>query len=99
MDAMLTGAEVQDTASADQLASDLLRNHEFTKFLDGVVPMLLNFRLPPEAIASLVIGQTFVGNTHCGRQTIYCDGGHEVVLRERTPRAGPMSAKASTSRA
>lgn len=61
MDAMLTGADVQATASADQLASDLLRNHESTKFLDGVVPMLLNFRLPPEAIASLVIGQTFVG--------------------------------------
>lgn len=82
MDTMLTGAEAQATASTDQLASDLLRNHESTKFLDGVVPMLLNFRLPPEAIASLAIGQTFVGNAHCGRQTIYCDGGHEVVLRD-----------------
>ena len=77
---MLTGAEAQVTASADQLAPDLLSNHESMNFLDGMVPMLLNFRLPPDAIAGLVIGQTVVGE-----HPLWPPDG----LLRRRPRGGP----------
>lgn len=63
------------------MTAELLANEESVKFLDAVVPMPLNSHQPPESIANLLIWLTSVENTHCAGQTIYCDGGADVVLR------------------
>ncbi|MDO5496033.1 MAG: hypothetical protein Q4G64_09990, partial [bacterium] len=36
---------------------------------------------PPESIAHLLIWLASPENSHCAGQTIYCDGGADVVLR------------------
>ena len=59
----------------------LLSTPESAAFVDSVVPMPLNYHQAPESIASLLIWLTSVENTHCAGQTIYCDGGSDVVLR------------------
>lgn len=63
------------------MTKDLLGSEESIRFLDAVVPMPLNYHQPPESIANLLIWLTSVENTHCAGQTIYCDGGADVVLR------------------
>lgn len=63
------------------MTADLLASEETTKYVDAVVPMPLNYHQPPESIANLLIWLTSVENTHCAGQTIYCDGGADVVLR------------------
>ena len=63
------------------MTADLLASEESTAFVDAVVPMPLNYHQPPESIASLLIWLTSPENTHCAGQTIYCDGGSDVVLR------------------
>lgn len=59
----------------------LLATEDSVRFLDAVVPMPLNYHQPPESIANLLAWLTSVENTHCAGQTIYCDGGSDVVLR------------------
>ncbi|GAB2895282.1 SDR family oxidoreductase [Neomicrococcus lactis] len=63
------------------MTADLLSNEQGVKMVDSVVPMPLNYHQPPESIANLLIWLTSVENTHCAGQTIYCDGGADVVLR------------------
>ncbi|RRJ86239.1 SDR family oxidoreductase [Gulosibacter macacae] len=63
------------------MTADLLADAQTTAFVDAVVPMPLNYHQPPESIAKLLIWLTSVDNTHCAGQTIYCDGGADVVLR------------------
>ncbi len=63
------------------MTSELLASEQSTAFVDAVVPMPLNYHQPPESIASLLIWLTSPENTHCAGQTIYCDGGSDVVLR------------------
>lgn len=63
------------------MTEQLLASPKSTAFVDAVVPMPLNYHQPPEAIANLCIWLTSVENTHCAGQTIYCDGGSDVVLR------------------
>lgn len=59
----------------------LLGTEDSVRYLDAVVPMPLNYHQPPESIANLLAWLTSVENTHCAGQTIYCDGGSDVVLR------------------
>ncbi|QCU76943.1 SDR family oxidoreductase [Citricoccus sp. SGAir0253] len=63
------------------MTADLLATPESVAFLDAVVPMPLNYHQPAESIAALLIWLTSPQNTHCAGQTIYCDGGSDVVLR------------------
>jgi len=63
------------------MTEGLLSSPESTAFVDAVVPMPLNYHQPPESIANLCIWLTSVENSHCAGQTIYCDGGADVVLR------------------
>lgn len=63
------------------MTEQLLASPESTAFVDAVVPMPLNYHQPPESIANLLIWLTSPENTHCAGQTIYCDGGSDVVLR------------------
>lgn len=63
------------------MTQELLASPESTAFVDAVVPMPLNYHQPPEAIANLCIWLTSVENTHCAGQTIYSDGGADVILR------------------
>lgn len=53
------------------------------EFLDALRPTLAesSTRVPAESIANLLIWLTSVENTHCAGQTVYCDGGSDVVLR------------------
>lgn len=63
------------------MTADLVGNDESRAFVDAVVPMPLNYHQPPESIASLLIWLASAENSHCAGQTIYCDGGSDVVLR------------------
>ncbi len=63
------------------MTADLLKTPESAAFVDAVVPMPLNYHQPAESIANLLIWLTSVENSHCAGQTIYCDGGADVVLR------------------
>lgn len=63
------------------MTADLLATPESAAFVDAVVPMPLNYHQPPESIANLLIWLTSPENSHCAGQTIYCDGGSDVVLR------------------
>ncbi|MDJ1371559.1 SDR family oxidoreductase [Gulosibacter molinativorax] len=63
------------------MTADLLADEETAKMVDASVPMPLNSHQPAESIATLLIWLTSVENTHCAGQTIYSDGGADVVLR------------------
>ena len=63
------------------MTKDLLSSAEGSKLVDAMVPMPLNSHQGPESIANLLIWLTSVENSHCCGQTIYCDGGADVVLR------------------
>lgn len=63
------------------MTADLLATPEGSALVDAVVPMPLNGHQEAESIANLLIWLTSVENSHCCGQTIYCDGGADVVLR------------------
>lgn len=63
------------------MTADLLATPEGSALVDAVVPMPLNGHQGAETIANLLIWLTSVENSHCCGQTIYCDGGADVVLR------------------
>lgn len=63
------------------MTKELLANEEGRAMTDAYVPMPLNSHQGPETIAHLLIWLTSVENSHCAGQTIYCDGGTDVVLR------------------
>jgi NAD(P)-dependent dehydrogenase (short-subunit alcohol dehydrogenase family) len=49
--------------------------------IDAAVPMPLNYHQAPETIARLLIWLVSVENTHMAGQTVYCDGGADVMVR------------------
>ncbi|MUL49393.1 SDR family oxidoreductase [Mycobacterium sp. CBMA293] len=55
---------------------------------DAAVPMPLNYHHSAESVADLLLWLTSSANMHCCGQTIYCDGGAEVVLRGENFGAG-----------
>lgn len=63
------------------MTADLIATPEGAAAVDAVVPMPLNYHQSPESIANLLIWLTSPENTHCAGQTIYCDGGSDVILR------------------
>lgn len=63
------------------MTADMLRDEQMAAYLDAVVPMPLNHHQDADSIAHLLIWLTSPENTHCAGQTIYCDGGADVVLR------------------
>lgn len=63
------------------MTEELLTTPESAARVDAAVPMPLNYHQTPESIANLLIWLTSPENTHCAGQTIYCDGGADVVLR------------------
>lgn len=63
------------------MTDELLSTPESAAMVDAAVPMPLNYHQPPESIANLLIWLTSPENSHCAGQTIYCDGGADVVLR------------------
>lgn len=63
------------------MTEGLLSNPEGLAQVDAAVPMPLNYHQPAESIANLMIWLTSEENTHMAGQTIYDDGGADVVLR------------------
>lgn len=63
------------------MTAELIGDESQRAFLDAAVPMPLNYHQPAESIANLLIWLTSPENSHCAGQTIYCDGGADVVLR------------------
>lgn len=63
------------------MTEDLRATSEMIAYLDAQVPMPLNYHQPAESIAHLLIWLTSVENSHTAGQTIYCDGGADVMLR------------------
>lgn len=63
------------------MTADMISTAEARAGLDQVVPMPCNYYLEPEQVAYLLIWLTSVENTHVTGQTIYIDGGSDVVLR------------------
>ena len=63
------------------MTADMIATAEARAGLDQVVPMPCNYYLEPENAAYLLIWLTSEENTHVTGQTIYIDGGSDVVLR------------------
>jgi NAD(P)-dependent dehydrogenase (short-subunit alcohol dehydrogenase family) len=63
------------------MVAKFIATSETRKDLDAQVPMPLNYYMEPETVASLLIWLTSEANTHTTGQTIYIDGGSEVMLR------------------
>lgn len=63
------------------MVADLIATEEGRAGLAAVVPMPLNGYLEPEQVASLLAWLVSEENTHVCGQTIYVDGGSDVVLR------------------
>ncbi|WP_422116478.1 SDR family oxidoreductase [Brachybacterium sp. UNK5269] len=63
------------------MTKDLLASEQGRAMTDAYVPMPLNSHQGPESIAHLLLWLASVENTHRAGQTIYCDGGADVVLR------------------
>lgn len=63
------------------MVADMIATEEAKKGLLEVVPMPLHGIMPAEAIAKVLIWLTSVDNAHMTGQTIYVDGGSDVVLR------------------
>lgn len=63
------------------MTADMIATEEARAGLDQAVPMPLNYYLEPEQVAHLLIWLTSEENTHVTGQTIYIDGGSDVVLR------------------
>jgi NAD(P)-dependent dehydrogenase (short-subunit alcohol dehydrogenase family) len=63
------------------MTADMIATEEARAGLDQAVPMPCNYYLEPEQVAYLLIWLASVENTHVTGQTIYIDGGSDVVLR------------------
>lgn len=63
------------------MTAPLLADPQQAAFVDLMVPMPLHGHQQPESVANLLIWLTSVENTHVTGQTIYVDGGADVVLR------------------
>lgn len=63
------------------MTTDLLATPESTAMVDAQVPMPLNYHQDAGVVADLLIWLTSQENSHCAGQTIYCDGGADVMLR------------------
>jgi NAD(P)-dependent dehydrogenase (short-subunit alcohol dehydrogenase family) len=63
------------------MTADMIATAEARAGLDQAVPMPLNYYLEPEQVSYLLIWLTSEENTHVCGQTIYIDGGSDVVLR------------------
>jgi NAD(P)-dependent dehydrogenase (short-subunit alcohol dehydrogenase family) len=63
------------------MTADMISTAEARAALDTQVPMPCNYYLEPENAAYLLIWLTSEENTHVTGQTIYIDGGSDVVLR------------------
>jgi NAD(P)-dependent dehydrogenase (short-subunit alcohol dehydrogenase family) len=63
------------------MVADMIATEEARKGLLEIVPMPLNGLMKPEVIAKALIWLTSEDNTHMTGQTIYIDGGSDVVLR------------------
>lgn len=63
------------------MTADLLATKESAAAVDAMVPMPLNGHLTAEKVAELLIWLASEANTHLCGQTIYIDGGSDVVMR------------------
>jgi NAD(P)-dependent dehydrogenase (short-subunit alcohol dehydrogenase family) len=63
------------------MVADLIATDAGREALAGVVPMPLNGYLEPEQVAALLAWLVSEENTHVCGQTVYVDGGSDVVLR------------------
>jgi NAD(P)-dependent dehydrogenase (short-subunit alcohol dehydrogenase family) len=63
------------------MVADMIATEEARKGMLEMVPMPLNGFMKPEVIAKALIWLTSEDNTHMTGQTIYIDGGSDVVLR------------------
>lgn len=63
------------------MTADMIATEEARAALDAQVPMPCNYYLEPENVAYLLIWLASEENTHVTGQTIYIDGGSDVVLR------------------
>lgn len=63
------------------MTEPLLATPEGRAMVDAAVPMPLNSHQDPEVVANLCVWLASAENSHCAGQTIYCDGGADVVLR------------------
>lgn len=66
---------------ATPMTKDMIATEEAKTGLLQVVPMPLNGIMEPEVIARVLIWLTSVENSHMAGQTIYVDGGSDVMLR------------------
>lgn len=66
---------------ATPMTKDMIATEEARAGLLQIVPMPLNGVMEPEVIARALIWLASEGNTHMTGQTIYIDGGSDVVLR------------------
>ncbi|MEY3606934.1 MAG: hypothetical protein RL289_1114, partial [Actinomycetota bacterium] len=63
------------------MVAGMIATEEAKAGLLQVVPMPLHGIMGPEVIAKVLIWLTDVDNSHMTGQTIYVDGGSDVVLR------------------
>jgi NAD(P)-dependent dehydrogenase (short-subunit alcohol dehydrogenase family) len=63
------------------MVADMIASPEAREALASVVPMPLHGYLEAEEVARLLVWLTSADNTHVCGQTIYIDGGSDVVLR------------------
>ncbi|MBU8865628.1 SDR family oxidoreductase [Paenarthrobacter aromaticivorans] len=63
------------------MTAELLGTADGASMMNAIVPTPLNGHQSPESIADLLIWLTSEQNSHMCGQTLYCDGGAEVVLR------------------
>jgi NAD(P)-dependent dehydrogenase (short-subunit alcohol dehydrogenase family) len=63
------------------MTADMIATEEARAGLDQVVPMPCNYYLEPGQVSFLLAWLTSEENTHVTGQTIYIDGGSDVVLR------------------
>lgn len=63
------------------MTEQMLADEKMLAVVNESTPMPLNGHQPPESVAELLLWLTSPENTHMTGQTIYCDGGADVVLR------------------
>ncbi|MFY9179054.1 MAG: SDR family oxidoreductase [Venatoribacter sp.] len=63
------------------MTHDLIATEEARKAVDASMPMPLNYHAQAEDVANLLIWLTSVENNHVTGQTVYIDGGADVVMR------------------
>lgn len=63
------------------MTKKMLADEKMLAVVNESTPMPLNGHQSPESVAELLLWLTSPENTHTTGQTIYCDGGADVVLR------------------